>query len=60
MLLRDSVERRETPERIVTPVKASLLLNDSTVTEVSSADIAGIKHSMLDIGQSVFVYQRQM
>ena len=46
MLLRVSVERKETPERIVTPVKAELRLNDSTVMEISSPDMEGIKHSI--------------
>ena len=60
MLLKVSVERRDTPERMVTPVKASLLLKDSTVTEMSSADIEGIKHSILDMVTSALAYQRQM
>ena len=46
MLLRVSVDLRETPERIVTPVNAELLLNDSTVTEISSPDMNGTKHSI--------------
>ena len=46
MLLRVSVDLRETPERIVTPVNAELLLKDSTVTEISSPDMDGTKHSI--------------
>jgi hypothetical protein len=46
MLFRVSVERRDTPERKVTPVKTELLPKDSTVTEISSADMEGTKHSI--------------
>ena len=60
MLLRVSVDLNDTPVRIVTPVKASLLLKDSTVTDMSSADIDGTKHSILDMVTSALVYQRQM
>jgi hypothetical protein len=49
MLLRVSVDFRETPESMVTPVKAELLLKDSTVTEISSPLIDGTKHSIADI-----------
>ena len=60
MDLRVSVDLRETPERIVTPENESLLLKDSTVTEMSSPDIVGTKHSMLDIIISALAYQRQI
>ena len=46
MLLRVSVDFNETPERTVTPVNAELLPKDSTVTEISSPDIDGTKHSI--------------
>jgi hypothetical protein len=46
MLLSVSVNLSETPERIVTPVNEELLLKDSTVTEISSPDIDGTKHSI--------------
>jgi hypothetical protein len=46
MLLRVSADLRETPERMVTPVNAELLLKDSTVTDMSSEDIDGTKHSI--------------
>jgi hypothetical protein len=49
MLLRVSVILNDTPERMVTPVNAALLLKDSTVTDISSPDIDGTKHSILDI-----------
>jgi hypothetical protein len=49
MLLRVSVDFRETPESMVTPVKAELLLKDSTVTEISSPLFDGTKHSIADI-----------
>ena len=49
MLFNVSVLLRETPDNMVTPVKESLLPNDSTVTERSSPDIDGIKHSILDM-----------
>ena len=49
ILLSVSVDLRDTPESIVTPVNAELLLKDSTVTEISSPDIDGIKHSIDDI-----------
>ena len=49
MLLNVSVDLSDTPERTVTPVNDSLLLNDSTVTEISSPDMDGTKHSMLDM-----------
>ena len=49
MLLKVSVDLSDTPESTVTPVKDSLRLNDSTVTEISSPDMEGTKHSMLDI-----------
>ena len=49
MLLNVSVDLSDTPERTVTPVNDSLRLNDSTVTEISSPDMDGTKHSMLDI-----------
>lgn len=49
MLFRVSVDLKDTPERTVTPVKDSLRLNDSTVTEISSPVMDGTKHSMLDM-----------
>ena len=49
MLLNVSVVLNDTPDRMVTPVKASLRLKDSTVTEISSPRIDGTKHSILDI-----------
>ena len=49
MLLNVSVVLNDTPDRMVTPVKASLRLKDSTVTEISSPPIDGTKHSILDI-----------
>ena len=49
MLLRVSVVRSDTPDKMVTPVNAVLLLKDYTVTEISSPDIDGTKHSILDI-----------
>ena len=49
MLLRVSVDFSDTPESMVTPVNAALLLKDSTVTEMSSPDIDGTKHSIPDI-----------
>ncbi len=49
ILLSVSVAFNETPESMVTPVKAELLLKDSTVTEISSPDIDGIKHSIAAI-----------
>jgi hypothetical protein len=58
MLLNVSVDLNETPERIVTPAKESLRLKDSTVMEMSSPDMEGIKHSICDM--TAFVYQRQM
>jgi hypothetical protein len=60
MLLRVSVVLSDTPESIVTPVKDWLLLNDSTVVEISSPLMDGMKHSMLDMATFVFVYQRQI
>ena len=60
MLLRVSVERSDTPDRMVTPVNDWLLLNDSTVVDISSPLMEGIKHSMLDMDVFVFVYQRQI
>ena len=45
-VIRVSVERSETPESMVTPVKDALLLKDSTVMDISSPDIDGIKHSI--------------
>jgi hypothetical protein len=42
---------------MVTPVKAALLLKDSTVTEISSPDIDGIKHSIPAIEQLVITYK---
>ena len=50
----------ETPERMVTPENESLLLKDSTVTDMSSPDIDGTKHSMLDIITFALAYQRQI
>lgn len=58
--LRVSVDFKETPESIVTPENESLLLKDSTVTEMSSSDIDGTKHSMLDIITFALAYQRQI
>ena len=49
MLLKVSVDLSDTPERTVTPVNDSLRLNDSTVTEISSPDMDGTKHSMVDM-----------
>ena len=49
MLLNVSVVLNDTPDRMVTPVKASLQLKDSTVTEISSPRIDGTKPSILDI-----------
>jgi hypothetical protein len=46
---RVSVCLRDTPERIVTPLNDSLLLKDSTVKEISSPDIEGMKHSIPDM-----------
>ena len=60
MDLRVSVDFNETPERIVTPENESLLLKDSTVTDMSSPDIDGTKHSMLDIITFALAYQRQI
>ena len=49
MLHRVSVDFRDTPDKIVTPVNASLRLKDSTVMDISSPDMDGMKHSMLDM-----------
>ena len=49
MLLRVSVDLNDTPDRTVTPVKDSLRLNDSTVTDISSPDMDGTKHSILNM-----------
>lgn len=55
MLLNVSVALSETPDRIVTPVKESLRLKDSTVVEISSPHIKGMKHSIVDITVLMFV-----
>lgn len=54
------VALKETPDRIVTPVNESLLLKDSTVTDISSPDIDGTKHSMLDIIIFALAYQSKL
>ena len=59
MLLKVSVDLSDTPERTVTPVNDSLWLNDSTVMDISSSDMDGTKHSMLDILYLILLEQRK-
>ena len=59
-LLNVSVDLNDTPLNIVTPEKASLQLKDSTVMDMSSPDIDGIKHSIFDMATFVLSYQSQM
>ena len=59
ILLRVSVDFNDTPDRIVTPVNAELLLKDSTVTATSSPDIVGTKHSIPDMVSKYISYKNK-